>query len=127
MKRKVLRYWKTLIWLAVIFWMLLKPASDIPSYSIFEIPHFDKMVHLGIFAILGFLFSWESPAWKIKKLFLIGLLLATTTALLTEYLQTSLAKGRSGELIDFVADLIGYALGVWGYYIMRRLNYNWGI
>ena len=70
----------------------------------------DKVVHLSIFAALGFLF--RAAFSRLRFLYYIYILLIYS--FLTEILQDEMGLGRSGELLDIVADttglLIGYAI-----------------
>ncbi len=48
----ILRFWKTILILIVIYFLCLIPANDIGKMDILKIPHEDSIVHVMMF--LGF-------------------------------------------------------------------------
>jgi hypothetical protein len=50
-KMKIAYFWKPLLWLAIICYALFIPAGDLPIKPFLKIPHFDKMVHFGLFFV----------------------------------------------------------------------------
>lgn len=93
--------------------MLLKPGEENQEYW-FMFNGVDKILHLSIFATLGFLFIGTFPKIKFSYFFQIILIYA----FLTEILQEEMGLGRSMESLDIVADTIGCLLG---YYIYKAL------
>lgn len=71
----------------------------------------DKVIHLSIFAFLGFCLMVSFPKLKFPYFMLI----IFGYGLLTEVLQKEMGLGRSFELYDILADLIGASLG-WLFY-----------
>lgn len=123
--RKGLRLARALFWLAMTVTLvsLLTPAdavlavkvwvaSWLPMASALDAAdvtaHSDKLVHAGLFALLGWLGarSWSLPPqrWRL----VVGLLLL---GVLTEALQ-SLIPGRSASLGDWLADAVGVFSGL---------------
>lgn len=90
------------IWVASwLPWAALVETAD-PS------AHTDKIVHFGLFLMLGFLAarSWPSKAgrwWTLLGLLLLGCL--------TEWLQ-QFVPGRGASLLDLVADVVGASMGL---------------
>lgn len=93
--------------------MLLKPGEENHEYW-FMFSGIDKILHLSIFAALGFSFIAAFPKIKFSYFFQIILIYA----FLTEILQEEMGLGRSMETLDIVADTIGCLLG---YYIYKIL------
>ncbi|WP_285439791.1 MULTISPECIES: VanZ family protein [Chryseobacterium] len=93
--------------------MLLKPGEENHEYF-FMFNGFDKVLHVSIFAMLGFCFIATFPKIKFSYFFQIILIYA----FLTEILQEEMHLGRSMESLDIVADVIGCLLG---YYIYKEL------
>lgn len=117
MKSFLRRYWKTILWCLTMFYMLFSPGSALPKPEI-KIPHFDKLVHAGMFAILVFLFqldSYKTPKARFKVVLLIISVLLFGS--LSEYIQFAYIPGRSGTINDLIADVTGIALGL--------LLFNW--
>ncbi len=96
--------------------MLLKPAVENQEYW-FMFPGIDKVVHLCIFAFLGFSLSMSFKKLNVKYFLLIIFLYG----LGTEILQEVMHMGRSFELLDIVADVVGACLGLITYRFFLRL------
>ena len=77
---------------------------------------FDKVVHLSIFAALGFLFTASFP--KIKFIYFFQIILLY--GFLTEILQEEMGLGRSMEFLDVVADAIGCLIGYFTYKLLIK-------
>lgn len=123
---KLTRYYlPAIIWTLIILLLTLMPASDVPNTFMSRIPHFDKLVHAGIFALFVILwyacirkyFIVKYPAdhnkyfHPIKALALI-ILIAILLGILIEITQkiwTSIH--RDFEWFDWVADIIGAFFG----------------
>ncbi|GAA4681200.1 hypothetical protein GCM10023215_13550 [Pseudonocardia yuanmonensis] len=82
--------------------VLFLPASGVPSAP----PGVDKLVHLGVFALLGATGRWAGVPALPLVLALAGY------AGLSEVLQGLLPIGRSGDVLDAVVDCVGVSLGV---------------
>jgi len=119
------RFWLAawLIWF-ITLWFLSSGNPSIQNGP--EIPHLDKIMHWGYFAIGGFTFAnflhlkGLSPA---KKILMITLIIGASVGALDEFHQ-SFNPARSGnDPYDWCADIIGtlsgafYCLSMW-----RRLS-----
>ena len=94
--------------------MLLKPGSENREYW-FMFSGIDKVLHLSIFAMLGFCFSIAFPKVKIVRFIQIMLIYA----LLTEILQDEMHLGRALEFWDLIADTGGVLIG---YFIAQKIK-----
>lgn len=92
----------------VIEWLKAIMALPIRPPSASEFP-MDKVVHCMMFAVSGFLVC---RAWLPTRgaIFIIAMLLAF--AALTEVMQM-VVPGRSGSVMDWLADGVGVLLGFW--------------
>ncbi len=102
------------IYWAFLTYMLLKPGVENMEYP-FMFNGIDKLLHLSIFALLGYLFMTTFP--KIKFYFFIQIMVGY--GMLTEILQDQMGLGRSFEGLDLVADTIGVLIG---YFVFKRLT-----
>jgi len=93
--------------------MLLRPGEENHEYW-FMFSGIDKVLHLSIFAALGFCFMAAFP----KIIFYYFIQIILIYAFLTEILQNEMGLGRSMEALDIVADMIGCLMG---YYIYKAL------
>ena len=79
----------------------------------------DKVLHLGIFAMLGFCFMAAIPRIKVRYFIQIMIIYG----LLTEILQDEMHWGRSLEGLDLVADTIGVLIGYFVYQKIKKINF----
>lgn len=89
----------------VFFYLLLKPAGQTSETFLFE--HSDKLIHFVGHFILANLYLW----YRADKMKLVSILLLIM-AILTEFLQ-HLIPGRSFDIWDIIANLLGVILGLW--------------
>ncbi|REC77918.1 VanZ family protein [Chryseobacterium elymi] len=94
------------IYWAFLTYMLLKPGEENQEYW-FMFNGIDKVLHVSIFAMLGFCFIATFPKIKFSYFFQIILIYA----FLTEIFQEEMGLGRSMESLDIVADTIGCLIG----------------
>lgn len=90
------------------------PGDKLPSNSI-GIPHLDKIVHFGLFFILGIFLCAElkfQTRLSYKKVGLIVIGLVTLYGAIIELLQHYLFVNRSGDYIDLLADISGGIIAV---------------
>lgn len=89
--------------------MLLRKSIATPTQLLY-FEGLDKVVHILIFAFLGFIFK---VAFR-RISFIIFFIIVTSYGFVTEVLQHLMALGRSMEFSDLCADTFG---GVLGYFI----------
>lgn len=102
------------IYWALLTYMLLRPGVENHEYW-FIFPGIDKVVHLSIFAVLGFCILAAFPRMKLHTYIYLILIYA----FVTEILQDVMNVGRSAEFLDVVADTVGCAIG---YLLYLKLN-----
>ena len=106
-----------IIWFVVSLVLLALPGDDLPHSKIFNIPFFDKYIHLAMFFILTALFCYpffylsEEPA-VIKGWFTRVTIYAIVYGILMEYVQKFFVKERSFDLADMFFDALGCLAGL---------------
>ncbi len=119
-------FWKTILVLVIIFCLCLIPASDISKIDFLKLSYEDLAVHLIMF--VGFSSMLFLDLQKNTKLannmatlsfavLVICVLLGITTEIL-QLLLTSLH--RSGNITDFLFDMIGSGLGITGMRLIKQ-------
>lgn len=112
-----------LLSLAIVVLSLL-PAKDFPFDSVYRIPHIDKIVHVLMYASLGFVVLIESRCSEncIRLYFfvLLGIFLASV---IIELLQATVISSRGAEWFDVLANF----LGLLGAYIAFVLFGRWSL
>jgi VanZ family protein len=113
MKQFIQKYFKIVIWMAIILYISLTPASKIPRTNIFMIENFDKLVHFGMYFILSLIICSIIKIGDRKKIFIILLpiLISVTTGGVLEIMQELLPINRSCSLGDFLANMSGAVVG----------------
>lgn len=113
MKNKL--FWRNILWAIVIFILCSIPGNDLPKTSMITIPHFDKIVHFGMFFIMGiFLFAEISIQTKLKRTSITSVILLVITIYggIIEYLQQNYFTNRSGDYWDLIADILGGIIAI---------------
>jgi len=87
-----------LVSLAVLF----APPSDVPSSP----PGVDKVVHLGLFALLALTGRWAGVGWRPLAVVLVAY------AAVSEVLQGTDLVDRDASVADLLADSAGVAVGL---------------
>ena len=98
------------------------PGSYLPRVK--PIIGLDKVAHIIMYASFTFLCLWGYRKQFIsngikyrKKAILLTILISIVYGGLTEILQEHLVPGRTGDAIDFLADIIGTGLGTLLFYL----------
>lgn len=111
-------YWAALLWAAFILLVCCLPGYDLPNLNFWDIDYIDKLEHMTVFAILGFLLVYGSrrrsseqttmPTTKVLWAFII---ISASFGGLTEILQGLFFPTRFADIFDFIADALGGVLG----------------
>lgn len=108
MLRYVFQYKFSILLAIVIALLSLAPASSFPVDSIWDIPHIDKIVHMLMYAALGFVALAESRCSRnchgLNFLILFAILLVSA---LIEVLQATVVLSRGAEWVDLLANFSG--------------------
>ena len=100
-------------WFFLVLVLICLPGSDLPTVDDwFSKIYFDKWVHVGLFAILAFLFMrpFLKSGLPIKEKwnYIIKIAIATSVwGLTTEIIQKFFVPGRSFDMGDWSADSLG--------------------
>lgn len=103
-------FYKLLIWVAVIGVLCFTPGDEFKEVKI-NIPHFDKVVHFGMFYVLGLFI--KAIQLKISNIIVQLTILALGYAGLIELIQQYFIPVRNGDIIDFIFDSIGLFVGIY--------------
>jgi VanZ family protein len=112
----------TLSWAGLIFYLSSQPSIDAPALF----PGQDKLFHLIVFGILGFLAMGTLQAsrhgyptgqvWQVVfAVMLYGIL---------DEFHQYFVPGRSADVYDVLADAIGGLLGAWAMYYLVRVMFR---
>jgi len=109
-------YWPALAWSLIILLLTGLPGNFFPEITSFwDWLSPDKVVHLFIFGTLSFLilfgYRHKYAENKKKKLVWTSIVITILYGALTEILQYYVFIGRSGNIYDALADMIGAFIG----------------
>ena len=110
--RKHILLWRNIIWAAIILVLCAMPSSSIPDPKV-NIPHLDKVVHMGMFFIMSILLCSElryQTNLSLRKIYLIAIGFSIAYGGLIEILQANYFH-RGGDWWDLLADVVGGIIG----------------
>lgn len=105
-------------WFFLILILICMPSSRLPEVDDWMIViNYDKLIHVGVFAILAFLFMYPISKAdldsKVKWHYMIKIAIATIIwGITTELIQKFFIPSRSFSLSDWLADGIGGILAL---------------
>jgi len=110
-----------LFYLILIALLSLLPASNLPNIPFFTGE--DKVIHFGMYAGLGFIACWSLNISNNRfKSYPLLLLFVFMWGVVMEILQRLMAKGRSLEGMDMLANFAGAIVGLLAYNYMIKFN-----
>jgi hypothetical protein len=104
-------------WFIIMNVLFVLPGSALPKSGWFNVVQLDKWVHVGLFAVLVFL--WCSAFTPLFKKIRMVLVVAIAYGLLVEIVQKNWVPNRSFDLYDVLADAAGSMLGL---FVWLRVN-----
>jgi len=109
-------------WTLVIFLLCWIPRNYLSEQERLPkplfIPNFDKLIHLGIFAIFSVL--WMRAGTSSRRAWWI-LLAGVAVAFITEIGQELPVVNRDASLADGLADFAGVVVGLVGYGVLGKI------
>ena len=112
MLRYIFQYKFSILLATVIALLSLAPANNFPFTSIYDIPYIDKIVHIAMYAPLGFVALVESRCTpKCHRLYFFILFGIVVASALIEGLQATVISSRGAEWFDVLANFAGLAAG----------------
>ena len=99
------------------------PGDSLPQTPMVEIPHFDKMVHFGLFFIMGIFLVSELKYQTKLGTFQVAAVVFSVVAVYggtIEILQEHFFINRSGDFWDLCADVAGGFCSVLMYPTLKK-------
>jgi VanZ family protein len=97
-------------WFLLMNVLFVLPGSTLPKTGWFTDIQLDKWVHIGLFAVLVFLFC--SAFNSVSKRIWIVLVAAVAYGFIVEVVQKNWVSNRSFDLYDVLADTAGSIIGL---------------
>lgn len=112
------------VWAIIILIVSGLPGEALPDIGRLWFPHFDKLVHMGLYFPLAFFlvaeFTMSKKVNLKKNAVLLTLVLVFLYGGSLELAQEYLFVDRSAEWGDVLSDLIGGVLGISIYYLIGK-------
>lgn len=105
-----------ILWFIVTIILLTLPGKDLPQSSLFDIPYFDKWVHLVMFFLLTTLFCFPFSTIRTKRSIIAAVFLkiglcVILYGIIMEIVQQFFTSTRSFDVVDILFDSVGTLLG----------------
>ena len=101
-----------LLWILIIYLILMFIGAIITVPSDFKmVSNNDKLFHFFEFFVLAIILFKTLQAYKFKRLYLLGIFLGFVFMFLSELIQ-GFTPSRSLSYYDFLADAIGFIIGI---------------
>jgi VanZ family protein len=123
---KKLWYFKlAVIWSITITVLCLLPNRNFGTTSAYLPVGFDKIVHLIFFFVLTILLFYgkikQQESYQYRPFTVVKIILITSfIGLSIEFMQRNIFIYRSGDLFDFIADMLGVTMGIFCYIFLHR-------
>ena len=112
--------------LAVLYLILVVLLSLLPTSDFPDIPYFsgeDKGIHFCMYLGLGFMACWSlEMSRKGTASYVLLLFGVFLWGVVMEILQQLMSNGRSLEILDMVANLVGAIAGLFMYLYLMRMS-----
>jgi VanZ family protein len=123
---KKLWYFKlAVIWSIIITVLCLLPNSNFETTSTYLPVGFDKIVHVIFFFVLTILLFYgkikQQESYQYRPFTVVKIIVITSIiGLSIEFMQRYIFIYRTGDLFDFIADMLGVTMGIFGYIFLHR-------
>lgn len=107
----------TLLWALLILLLCLMPGNSLPQWSWADLFQVDKLVHALLYGILAFLMAiglrrQQGHGALRSSLWWATLLVCVAYGIGLEVMQGTLLDGRTGDVLDAVANTAGALVGL---------------
>lgn len=99
-------YWRLILYFILLCYLLFMPANKLPSDPFLKIPHFDKIVHFGMFFILCILF-FRPIKNSTPNYYFWTPIVTLVFAVALEFLQQKITASRHSDMYDLFANATG--------------------
>lgn len=115
-----------LILLAGGYWLTMFVLTHVPNVELPDIDYIDKVYHAAGYAVLAFALSGVLTLWRgyDQRLSLLVWIVVAAYGAIDEYTQ-QFVLNRFSDKFDFLADIVGAALGLLGLHVCIRLSRRW--
>jgi VanZ family protein len=121
-------YYRSILVFLVILFLSTISGDNVPGGSLFQIPNFDKIVHLLMYLSLAVIIGYDilknNVKFSIQKTMIIVILMTILYGGLLELVQEYLTTTRSGDWMDFLFNSLGVILSIPLFLLPKWRNRN---
>jgi VanZ family protein len=121
------KHWKSLLWSILVLIACAIPSNKVPNVDLLKWPHFDKLVHFGMFFVLTTLLVSENN--KLRDSGLVSKTAIVWAGIISliygfsiEAIQYFFLPSRSGSWIDMWANIVGILIAFFLYKFINRFT-----
>ena len=105
----------------IIMYLSMASSHTFDRVPTFNIPHFDKIVHFGMYfsLMLVILIENRNTLKNFRQILLIGLA-SLSYGIIIEIMQSTLTVTRTGDFFDALADLTGIIAAILIWFLVIR-------
>jgi VanZ family protein len=119
----LIRYKFSILLAGFIALVSLLPSSSLPDSTLFSIVFLDKLVHFGMYGLLGLVVLLETRCTnRCHGRHLLLLILVFFLSALIEVLQATLIASRAAEWLDLAANGLGLYAGYLSYLLILYIR-----
>ena len=112
----------------ILYWIILFTATSLPAANLPSVAVGDKLKHFtaffGLSVLLSLTLLYQNKVLLLKKYFLAAALIISSIYGLLDEIHQSFVPGRNNEFLDWVADSLGAAAGVFiVFYLLKKFKY----
>ena len=127
MKLVVKSFWPGVVWFILASIAFFLPGSALPDDDWFGKIQADKIIHIGLFAVMVAiwclpLFHKPSQTLRLPKLVIQIPFIFFGYSIMVEFIQHFFIPGRSFDLVDILADGVGCVVG---FLFIKRYQRSW--
>ncbi|WP_231615762.1 VanZ family protein [Novipirellula artificiosorum] len=108
----------------VAYWVAIFVGTHLPNHVIHGPAISDKLMHFSAFAGLGLLLCYITTSDRLVRRFSMIAAIGLCYAAADEWSQ-GFVKGRTTDVMDFLADAAGLFAAIAVYLICRAIYYRW--
>ena len=107
-----MQWWIALFWAIMIAVLHAIPGQDLAFIQVDDLSYFDKIFHLGVFAIGAWLLMRALKQQYAMHAFRYTFIVYALYGLLLEMMQGACFEARKADFLDWVADIVGVLLAL---------------
>lgn len=118
------KFYKSILSFFFVLLLSFVPVDETEKIVFMNIPHFDKIVHFGMYFVLTFFLFYDiqiNTKKPIKTYILSALLFIILFSGIIEIIQEIFISGRFGSFYDFFSNILGSINGLLALFFFSKI------